>query len=1052
MPRTRMARAQEIPPTAAGDPAGLPWFRRLQTQFWLLGLLLVTMLAVAGWQIGRTVVYDTLTRDVFLYETESGRRLQTRISALTDRAEVLAATLAELAAAEPPDPANPTPAVTDIVDVADPDSRFTSIGIWPQPTADGQRRSRLWLRDAVGQLQPRDDYNDPRVVSYAEAGWFVAARFVTPHRCYWSPVRVQRLNEAALVSCSTPIVRDGRFAGVITVGISIDTLEAEFERSTAGDPGYSLLIDADHRVLATSNTLGSRLQDHRPANLAALAQQYPALNPMALDLFNARKDFRSRMARSPAYDAAQISALAEASSEMTRDDAEGALVPIWARLMQGDDDTPSPRVLQIRNDPALAGDANATVLALPHTGWTLVRVRAAREGFSGARALFHRVLWLTVAGVMIAMVVLTVVLHWQILRPLRRMSRTLAQSSRLDESLDVVLDASAQNELGTLAHLYNDRTRQLRDLMDSALNANAQMTIEATHRRDLQLSLDALQQQHLAVLNHGSDGVVQTDGRGRIEMLNPAAERLTGLRAADVRGRIFGEVLVAGLEGDDAPLPDLASAAIERGQNLNYSEGAYVVSALGDQIPTGVQVLPIRGSGGRMAGTIVLLRPLDGGGEIASTEVGISAEDPLTGLPGRPACEQHLRNLLHAAQLQPREHALLVLDLDHFERLNATHDTIAGNECLQRVADTLRHAVGRRGQVYRLVSDQFAVVLEQFELDRARIFADALRDAVARQSHPWGGRSLHLTTSIGLTRLHGDSDAAAQVLREADDACQAAKREGRNRVRQFDPSVARGTPGIDDAVWVRRIRAGIDNDRFHLTTQFVQSMPGNPEPGGVFEVLLALEDEEGFWASPDAFMSVAERHELTVEMDRWVVSRTLRYLQQTPDVLAGLGFVVINLSPASMADPDWLHWLVQQFEQHPDVAPRKLCFELRQATLLRHPQQATLFCDAMRAMGCRVSVDHFVGSDRETLQQIRALAVDVLKINALHYRQLSIDPVEQMLAETAIKLARTLQKQVVVFNVPDSGLLSAWQRMGIDYLQGHAVAKPTPVIFSVPSR
>ena len=1049
-----MAQREDPQRVKAADPTGLPWFRRLQWQFWLLGLLLLAFLAVAGWQVGRAVVYDTLTQDVFLYETESGRRLQTRIAALTDRAEVLAATLAELAASAPGNPAEPTPAVGDIVDVADPEGRFAAIGIWPLPTPEAARRSRLWIRDRAGDLQPRDDYNDPRVVSYVESAWFAAARFVTPRRCYWSPVRVERLNQQPMVSCSTPILRDGRFVGTVTVAISVATLEDEFDRSTAGDPGYSVLLDGEHRLLALSGLVAGAVADAAPDNLAALAQAYPPINPLAITLFNQRRDFRSEIARSPAYDARQISALADAVPDMTRADAEAALVPLWSRLANEGAPLPTPRVTSIRDDTVLQDNANATVLDLPGTGWTLVRVRAAREGFSGARLLFQKVLWFTVGSLLIAMLIMTLVLHWQVLRPLRTTSLMLSRGAgRLDESLDIILDSSRQNELGVLAHVYNDRTRQLRELMDSALNANAQLTIEATQRRELQLNLDALQQRHLMLLNLSEEGIIQVDAQGRVDALNPAAERLTGYRNADIRGRSFGELLPVQLEGETDALPDLAAVALERGQALSYQDGASITNATGETVPMRLQVAPVRGSSGRHGGVVVVLRAPTHTTERAASPQADAApqEDALTGLAGRPACEQHLRQLLHAAQLQPREHALLMIDLDHFERLNSQADTMAGNECLQRVADTLRQAVARRGRVYRLVSDQFAVVLEAFDLDRARIFADALREAIGRQTHPWGGRELRVTASIGLARLHGDSDAATSVLREADDACQAAKREGRNRVRVFDASISRGIPTLDDALWVRRIRAGIDEDRFHLTTQYIRPV-GTRTDNTYFEVLLALEDEEGFWASPDAFAAVAERHGLTIEMDRWVVSRTLRYLQRTPDVLAQLGFVLVNLSPATMADPDWLHWLVEQLESHPEVPPRAMCFELRQTTLTNHPKQAATFCEAMRALGCRVSIDHFAGADRTTLPEVRQLAFDLIKLNALHYRQLTLDPVEQLLAESAVKVARTLQKELAVFNIEDEALLAAWQRLGADYLQGHAVAKPTPVIFSVPRR
>ena len=232
------------PPNAIPIPegSGLPWYQRLQTQFWLLFLVLMVVLGSLTYWLGLVLIRDTLSAESFRYETESARRVQTRLSALVSQAETLAAMIAELAAVAG-DPANPTPAIPDMVNAADPEGLFTGIGIWPIPAQGQPRRSQLWLRSADGTLVARGDYNDPRAVPYTEAAWFTPTQFTQPHRCYWSPVRREPLIDRQLISCSMPLMRAERMMGVVTVAISVNTLESLFDRQRP----------PDHRRLAAAD-------------------------------------------------------------------------------------------------------------------------------------------------------------------------------------------------------------------------------------------------------------------------------------------------------------------------------------------------------------------------------------------------------------------------------------------------------------------------------------------------------------------------------------------------------------------------------------------------------------------------------------------------------------------------------------------------------------------------------------------------------------------------------------------------------------------------------
>lgn len=1044
-----MARGHRPDEAHGGDPSGLPWYQRLQTQFWLLFLLLIGLIGFATWKVGTVLILDNLAEDVLRYETESARRLQTRFSALADQAETLAAMLSELAAAAA-EPANPTPAVPDIVNAADPEGLFVGVGIWPKPAQGEPRRSRLWLRNERGLLQAREDYNDPRVVSYTEASWFAVSRFTPAHRCAWSAVRREPLLDARIISCTVPLRIKGQWAGAVTVLIATRTLEALFDRDTRDDPGYSLLVDGDHRLLAVSSTLERALGESSPSNLAALAQRFPSLNPLALSLFEARRERVSALTRSPAYDAAQVSALAESTREWTREEAEAALAQLWLRLGSGRiEDESTPKLLQFARDDVLGSPTNAVVFDLPRAGWSLIRVRSRREGFSGAEFLFQQTLVVTGAGILIALLLISGALRWLVINPLRTMTRTLAGADRLEDSLDVALNESHRNELGVLARLYNERTRQLRQLMDDVISRNAQMTIEATQRREAEVQLALCRERGLALLQQAFDPVVVADAQGRIQEVNPAAEQWLGRRLSELRGEPFGAALAFELHGE--PVPDLALSALERGQPLDYLEGlSWRPDPPQSPQPVSLRLMPVRGAGHqRVHQLVAIIHPLTG--EPAPVTEALPMVDALTGLPSRPALERHLRKLLYAAQLQSAQHAVVMVDLDHHDAINQRHGTTAGDEVLQKIASMLQLAVEGAGGCYRLVSDEFALVLEHFDADRARIFCEALRQQVASTPFRWAGETVSMTASFGITVLDGSADSTSRVLREADDACEAAKRAGRNRVMLFQPEQARSGPTAeDDALWAQRIRAGLDQQRFHLTTQWVASSPAIAEEGQVFSLQASLEDEEGFWAEPAQFMPVAERYGLSGEIDRWILRQALTQLDRRSELREKLAFLRLDLAPSTLGDPGFLGDAIQLLAEHPAVKPSQIVLTLPTEALSRHGQKVVALCETLARLGVRFGAIHASFAPLEVFELLRRLPLSLAVIDAAHLPDPGTDEVAALLARQALELAEKLGQRCLVRGLDDASRLSAWQRLGAAYLKGMAVAKATPIIFTPP--
>lgn len=158
--------------------------------------------------------------------------------------------------------------------------------------------------------------------------------------------------------------------------------------------------------------------------------------------------------------------------------------------------------------------------------------------------------------------------------------------------------------------------------------------------------------------------------------------------------------------------------------------------------------------------------------------------DPLTGVANRRTFDETLVNMWNVARRAKVAIAVVMVDIDHFKRLNDTRGHQVGDECLRRVAALCSSALRRAGDCFaRYGGEEFAAILINIDLDRAVALAEHMRKVVERD----GG----ITVSVGIaSRIPAASDDPLALVADADDALYRAKHEGRNCVRVAVPSVS----------------------------------------------------------------------------------------------------------------------------------------------------------------------------------------------------------------------------------------------------------------------
>jgi diguanylate cyclase (GGDEF)-like protein/PAS domain S-box-containing protein len=560
---------------------------------------------------------------------------------------------------------------------------------------------------------------------------------------------------------------------------------------------------------------------------------------------------------------------------------------------------------------------------------------------------------------------------------------------------------------------------------------------------DRKLAEDALYQEKeraQVTLASIGDGVIRTDAGGRIDYLNPVAERLTGWRTADAYGRQVPEVFNVVDAVTRKPLPDAVGRCLREERIVTVPGERLLLRADGAEFAVRDSAAPIRDRAGKLLGSVLVFKDLT---ELRGVEREINflaSYDPLTGLLNRREFEQTLRRALTTARADGMQHAVCYLDLDEFKVVNDTCGHIAGDELLKRIGALLQWKAPEGVTLARLGGDEFGILIENRPLSAARRIAEDLRREIAGFRFHWQDRVHETRVSIGLVPIGPDSPELDGVLSAADAACYVAKESGRNRIHQFQPDDTALAERYGEMQWIHRLQEAFRDERFRLYHQPIRCLT---DPGeSLSEIFVRLVDERGDLVSPAAFIPAAERYHLISALDRWVVRHAFQSLRQVRPAARPMGFA-INLSGQSLGEETFLDYVVGQLNES-GVAPQLVCFEITETAAIGNLGGALSFIAVLRGMGCRFVLDDF-GSGLSSFAYLKNLPVDFLKVAGEFVRDLADDPIHRALVSSINQIGHVLGLRTIAEAVEDERTLAVVRELGVDYAQGYWIARPEPL-------
>ncbi len=562
----------------------------------------------------------------------------------------------------------------------------------------------------------------------------------------------------------------------------------------------------------------------------------------------------------------------------------------------------------------------------------------------------------------------------------------------------------------------------------------AQLQMEAIARAQADAALrESEHRLELArqVFDSTQEAIMMTDAGARIVAVNPAFERITGYREAEVLGR-NPRLLRSGRHPRHFYRQMWASLVRNgqwRGEVWNRRKN-------GEVYPERVSISAVRGQSGELTAYVA----------VSSDESALNAarhqldflanHDALTLLPNRSVFNDRLQQAIAAARQSGGQFAVLLFNVDRLSRINESLGHTAGDAVLREVARRAQEVAGPTDTVARLSGDEFVLLLTACDDEDVILAARRLIDAIALP-HQVGGHDVVVTGSVGISVYPRDGAAAGDLLKAADAALSSMKESGRNGFRFF--KVEMNAQALRWLALETRLRRALARGELFLHYQ-----PQVTRDGRVVgaEALLRWQDGEAGMVSPCEFIPLAEDTGLIHPIGEWVMRQACLQNKAWQDAGLVPMRVAVNVS-AHQFKAGTVAAVVRAALAESGLEPRYLEVELTESVMMGDSSAAEAQLAELRAMGVSLSLDDF-GTGYSSLGYLSRFSLDKLKIDQAFVRNITTEPRSAAIAQATIALAQGLALSVVAEGVETREQSDFLGAIGCEVMQGFLYSRPLP--------
>lgn len=535
------------------------------------------------------------------------------------------------------------------------------------------------------------------------------------------------------------------------------------------------------------------------------------------------------------------------------------------------------------------------------------------------------------------------------------------------------------------------------------------------------------------VFQHSGEAIMITNSDNAIVDVNSAFERMTGYLAQEIRGK-NPHILSSGRTSKEEYLlmwQEIHQNGFWQGEMWDRHKNGKIYPKL-------LIISVVRNRQGEIDFYIGSFSDISAQKETEERIRHLAHHDPLTNLPNRLYLQVSLEQLIHLAQRNKEEIAVMFIDLDRFKVINDTLGHNIGDSLLIEVAHRLKSVVRDSDVVARLGGDEFVILLigeniVPIATTISQKILHSLTQTYYIEQHP-----LHTSPSIGISIYPHDGNAIDLLMKKADTAMYHVKAMGRNSFQFFDTSTEQHN--CEKLSLEHDLHEAIEQQQFHLHYQ-PQICGKTGKIVGV-EALLRWQHPKHGNVTPDVFIPLAEDNGLIVQLGDWVLRTACGQLREWREMGIQNVRMAVNLSLHQLRQTSLIDNIRVILHEN-NLRAGDLELEITESVTMKNPQVAIGLFNKLRDIGVELAIDDF-GTGYSSLAYLKLLPIQRLKIDKAFVKDVEFNKDDAAICLACIALAHSLGIEVVAEGVETHAQQLYLQENNGNILQGFYFYRPLP--------
>ncbi|SFV74691.1 diguanylate cyclase/phosphodiesterase (GGDEF & EAL domains) with PAS/PAC sensor(s) [hydrothermal vent metagenome] len=397
--------------------------------------------------------------------------------------------------------------------------------------------------------------------------------------------------------------------------------------------------------------------------------------------------------------------------------------------------------------------------------------------------------------------------------------------------------------------------------------------------------------------------------------------------------------------------------------------------------------------------------------------------DPLTKLYNRRYLEEI------ETKLSLSKYTVAMFDIDHFKNINDTYGHKAGDYILQECAKIFEQNTRESDIVIRYGGEEFLMLINTRKNNKntAYMVLERIREAIESYYFTYDNTTIQCTISIGVHPQPQQEKNLTNAIKIADQMLYVAKENGRNQIQIYDDKNQAKTFDIDIT------RDAIAQHRVVLEYQAIYDP--YQQKTIKYEALVRIKKQDGSLIYPNDFIPPLKHTNVAFRLTKEILTLNFDFFAHRKDAVS------INLSASDIMNNDIITFIENKLQTNKDLASR-ITFEVLESEEITQIQKFQQQLKRLQNLGCEIAIDDF-GSGFANFKMVLDIQANILKIDASLIKDIHTNEKVYRVVKNIILFAKDVHMKTVAEFVASKEIYDILVELGIDYMQGFYIAKPT---------